>query len=145
MHITKKLQKFQTFLCNVHLKKTFFFIFQGCTETKTNSNFINCTDTEFRCLNKFYCIHKTWLCDGDTDCPDGSDESVQICGTSQKCRSDQFTCDNGACIPGHLQCSGNPECSDGSDEKMCSKFISFLNCQKRLLYLAQLRGCPFGL
>ena len=98
---------------------------QGCTEIKPNSSFVNCSDTEFRCLNKFYCIHKTWLCDGDTDCPDGSDESVQICGTEQECRSDQFICDNGACIPGHLQCSGKAECSDGSDEKMCRKYKIF--------------------
>lgn len=91
----------------------------GCSDTKRNSSFVNCSDNEFRCLNKFYCIHKTWLCDGDTDCPDGSDESVQVCGIAQECRSDQFTCDNGECIPGHLQCSGKTECSDGSDEKLC--------------------------
>jgi len=29
------------------------------------------------------------LCDGDTDCPDGSDESTQECGTKQECRTDQ--------------------------------------------------------
>jgi hypothetical protein len=29
------------------------------------------------------------LCDGDTDCPDGSDESAQECGTKQECRTDQ--------------------------------------------------------
>ena len=99
----------------------FKLFFQGCSDTKRNSSFVNCSDNEFRCLNKFYCIHKTWLCDGDTDCPDGSDESVQVCGIAQECRSDQFTCDNGECIPGHLQCSGKTECSDGSDEKLCRK------------------------
>ncbi len=34
----------------------------------------------------------------------------------------QFRCNNGDCIPGHLQCSGQPECKDGSDEKNCRKF-----------------------
>ncbi len=29
------------------------------------------------------------MCDGDTDCPDGSDESTQECGTKQECRTDQ--------------------------------------------------------
>ena len=54
-------------------------MFQGCAGSAAgNGTFVECADTEYRCLNKFYCIHKTWLCDGDTDCPDGSDESVQV-------------------------------------------------------------------
>ena len=109
------------YLSEWHLWLIISFFFQGCSDSKRNSSFVNCSDNEFRCLNKFYCIHKTWLCDGDTDCPDGSDESVQVCGIAQECRSDQFTCDNGECIPGHLQCSGKTECSDGSDEKLCRK------------------------
>lgn len=90
-----------------------------CTELTYNKTFTNCSANEFQCLNRFYCIHTTWLCDGDTDCPDGSDESAQQCGTVQECRSDQFRCDNGDCIPGHLQCSGDQECVDGSDELHC--------------------------
>lgn len=101
------------------------FLFKDCHDINHgNSTEANCSESEFRCLmNKFYCIHNSWKCDGDTDCPDGSDESVQVCGIAQACRSDQFTCDNGECIPGHLQCSGSSECSDGSDEKLCRKYI----------------------
>jgi hypothetical protein len=105
-----------------------------------NSSFPTCGDNEFRCLNRFYCIHNSWLCDGDNDCPDGSDESVDRCASLQgegfgsisqvpgaidgmQCRTDQFQCDSGDCIPGHLQCSGKPECDDESDEKLCSKYL----------------------
>ena len=38
----------------------------------------------------------------------------------------QFRCNNGECIPGHLQCSGQPECKDGSDERNCRKFEYFI-------------------
>ena len=32
-----------------------------------------CEPNEYQCENK-KCILKTWLCDGDDDCGDGSDE-----------------------------------------------------------------------
>ena len=35
---------------------------------------LNCNaETEFECSDQ--CITKTWQCDGDTDCEDGSDEA----------------------------------------------------------------------
>lgn len=90
----------------------------------------SCASTEFQCLDKFYCVHHSWVCDGENDCPDGSDESVEQCGTRAECRSDQFQCGGhgggGECIPGHLQCSGVAECKDGSDELKCSKYTTFV-------------------
>ena len=94
----------------------------NASKSKTNNNRLaakTCASTEFQCLNKNYCVHHSWVCDGDPDCPDGSDEAEEQCGTKVSCRSDQFACENGECIPGHLQCSGAEECSDGSDERNC--------------------------
>lgn len=37
------------------------------------------------------------------------------------CTSGQFSCSNGACIPGEYQCDRLADCSDGSDERNCCK------------------------
>lgn len=39
----------------------------------------SCSDDEFTCLNG-ECIKNTWLCDGQPDCLDASDETVG-CGS----------------------------------------------------------------
>ena len=40
-----------------------------------------CTEDEFKCRNN-ECIKKTWVCDGDNDCNDKSDEILALCGKS---------------------------------------------------------------
>ena len=35
-----------------------------------------CQPNEFQCANGITCILKTWVCDSDDDCGDGSDERV---------------------------------------------------------------------
>ena len=37
----------------------------------------NCPFSYFRCEDKQACVPKTWVCDGDNDCEDNSDE--QLC------------------------------------------------------------------
>lgn len=53
-------------------------------------------------------IPETWVCDGQADCTDMSDEADCI-----------FTCGSGEQIPKKFVCDGAPDCKDGSDEKGC--------------------------
>ncbi|KAG8541063.1 hypothetical protein GDO81_029767, partial [Engystomops pustulosus] len=75
----------------------------------------SCSWSQFAC-SKNKCISKQWMCDGEDDCGDGSDESDDICG-SVTCASDMFSCPNShACVPFHWLCDGERDCPNGSDE-----------------------------
>lgn len=41
---------------------------------------------------------------------------------SPACRPDQFVCDDGQCISGHLKCDRSNNCKDGSDERDCREY-----------------------
>ncbi|XP_032759139.1 low-density lipoprotein receptor-related protein 1B-like [Rattus rattus] len=38
-----------------------------------------CDPGEFLCHDHVTCVSQSWLCDGDPDCPDQSDESLDTC------------------------------------------------------------------
>lgn len=71
------------------------------------------------CPRTFVCIAKDWLCDGDDDCGDFSDETH--CGERASCAEDQFECLNGLCIQTTWTCDGDNDCKDFSDEMNCTK------------------------
>uniref|UniRef100_A0A3Q2V1Y0 Low-density lipoprotein receptor-like n=1 Tax=Haplochromis burtoni TaxID=8153 RepID=A0A3Q2V1Y0_HAPBU len=71
-----------------------------------------CDDREFRCANG-QCISKSFVCDSDNDCSDGSDEASCPKPT---CNSRSFQCNNSMCVPAIWRCDGDRDCSDGSDE-----------------------------
>lgn len=85
-----------------------------------------CSEREYMCKDRFTCVQKTWLCDGEPECPAGDDEDPERCADIN-CRPDHFRCKNHDCIPGYLQCSGTAECSDGSDEVDCRKCLPNLH------------------
>ncbi|XP_033629378.1 low-density lipoprotein receptor-related protein 1-like isoform X2 [Asterias rubens] len=73
-------------------------------------------DGEFECKNG-RCVDKIWVCDGDNDCGDLSDEDHDLCGVVT-CDVDEFACRNSKCITVRWLCDGDDDCSDGyrSDE-----------------------------
>uniref|UniRef100_A0A3Q4HUW2 Low-density lipoprotein receptor 1-like n=1 Tax=Neolamprologus brichardi TaxID=32507 RepID=A0A3Q4HUW2_NEOBR len=85
---------------------SFFFFFFVMKAAK------QCDDREFRCANG-KCISKSFVCDNDNDCSDGSDEASCPKPT---CNSRSFQCNNSMCVPAVWRCDGDRDCDDGSDE-----------------------------
>ncbi|XP_048099723.1 very low-density lipoprotein receptor isoform X2 [Alosa alosa] len=79
---------------------------------------LRCNIGLFACKDGSECISSMHVCDGESDCGDGSDED----GCAVECTSDQFQCAHGQkCIDKSLLCDGVAQCQDQSDEHDCSK------------------------
>jgi hypothetical protein len=110
------------------------------------SCFLDCSERlGFQCLDAgagFTSISSTWVCDGESDCDDGSDETgcqLFACGDGQSvatsavcdgyldCDAGQdeelncptFVCADGFDVPEPFRCDAEPDCLDGSDEAGC--------------------------
>ncbi|KAL5017255.1 hypothetical protein ScPMuIL_006844 [Solemya velum] len=88
-----------------------------CLVTGTWSNLdlickVNCTQDQFECLDG-ECTFAYWVCDGDIDCTDGSDENH--C-PDIPCKADEFQCLDGECISESWVCDTRDDCTGGEDE-----------------------------
>ena len=79
---------------------------------------LSCSEDQFACSDGLKCISNEYLCDGDADCNDASDESESAC---IECGTDpsKFTCElygNEVCHDMCYKCDGYNDCDDLSDE-----------------------------
>ncbi|XP_010152379.1 PREDICTED: low-density lipoprotein receptor-related protein 2-like, partial [Eurypyga helias] len=78
---------------------------------------LSCPRTHVPCRDGTECVAQEYVCDGEKDCADGSDEDgcAQLCDTPGA-----FHCTSGAvCIGAGERCDGVPQCPDASDETGC--------------------------
>nr|CAD7433292.1 unnamed protein product [Timema monikensis] len=76
-------------------------------------------ERQVRCPRTRKCIKEEWLCDGEDDCGDFSDETH--CGYNLNCTADEFQCENGLCVRNSWRCDGDNDCKDFSDELNCTR------------------------
>ncbi|XP_033870304.3 low-density lipoprotein receptor-related protein 1B-like isoform X1 [Acipenser ruthenus] len=80
---------------------------------------VTCDVGEFLCHDQVTCISENWLCDGETDCPDSSDETLDRCTVEVlvKCPLNHIACiGTNRCIHYSKVCNGILDCVDGYDE-----------------------------
>ena len=74
-----------------------------------------CPVNHYKCDNDA-CIPNVWVCDGDNDCGDNSDEHNSCLSLNRTCEGDFFKCSSGRCIPSTWKCDGDQDCPNKEDE-----------------------------
>lgn len=104
-----------------------------------------CDQSQFQCVNgRPNCIPQSFVCNGKTECEDGSDEGRCPCShPDMKCPSD------GKCIKRSSICDGQTDCTDGSDEGCCDTKSFQCNSLSRCISIHNvcdgIRHCQDGL
>ena len=83
----------------------------------------NCTAGYWKCQDELQCIEELYVCDGDDDCRDRSDEDPALCAR-WNCFAGYSKCDDGLqCLLEDKMCNGMDNCKDRSDEDpaMCNQ------------------------
>lgn len=86
-----------------------FLTFLATTQIDATSSYLRnqCDNGQIISADEF--------CDGDLDCPDGSDETFERCQHTV-CPPFAFQCAYGACVRASALCDNKKDCNDNSDE-----------------------------
>uniref|UniRef100_A0A0B7ATX1 Basement membrane-specific heparan sulfate proteoglycan core protein n=1 Tax=Arion vulgaris TaxID=1028688 RepID=A0A0B7ATX1_9EUPU len=102
----------------------------------------SCSRDQATCTNG-NCIPRDYVCDGDNDCFDDSDE--RNCNTALPCEPNEFRCDNRQCALKIWRCDGDNDCLDKSDESNCPTRIPGAACQSDEFACRTINQCiPFA-
>ncbi|XP_023247036.1 very low-density lipoprotein receptor-like [Copidosoma floridanum] len=112
---------------------------------------VPCIEPHFKCKND-RCISKSFVCDGEDDCGDKSDE-LHCKPRPKPCKSSEWQCgDKAHCIDLDDFCDGKKDCLDASDEydgcyvnKTCKEFkCSSGQCISRKWICDGMKDCADG-
>uniref|UniRef100_A0A1I8AA30 Basement membrane-specific heparan sulfate proteoglycan core protein n=1 Tax=Steinernema glaseri TaxID=37863 RepID=A0A1I8AA30_9BILA len=78
----------------------------------------SCMADEKSCANS-ECVKADYVCDGEPDCRDRSDEQNCPGPSHRACEPNEFKCHNNKCVQKMWLCDGDDDCGDGSDELNC--------------------------
>ncbi|PIK59037.1 hypothetical protein BSL78_04064 [Apostichopus japonicus] len=94
----------------------------------------SCPSHQYKCSNG-KCILSSWVCNGENECEDGSDEAQ--CSVPSptphegSCPNQHFACTSSStghmtCFQEIRKCDGHQDCENGDDEESCSSVCHYL-------------------
>ncbi|XP_071812385.1 low-density lipoprotein receptor-related protein 12-like [Apostichopus japonicus] len=94
----------------------------------------SCPSHQFKCSNG-KCILPSWVCNGENECEDGSDEAQ--CSVPSptphegSCPNQHFACTSSStghmtCFQEIRKCDGHQDCENGDDEESCASVCHYL-------------------
>ena len=116
-----------------HFGKTWILVLNNQTAINSTSQVLGqvrpisytykCNQNLHFYCNDSTCVILSYAYDGIFDCPDKSDEDINICTNSdtqeEGCGDFHLHCKSGGCIHATQQCDDWQHCADGSDELYC--------------------------